>query len=112
MASTPSDVVDVTEIFLHGYAGRAISEVSISLGRTASDSNECPTGSMRCANLPPIVLAVRRSAHHWASMSARGGLTRACLKLRSARARFERAPQGRGSQVEVDPDRGVVGRGV
>ncbi len=32
MARRTFDVVDVTEIFIHWYAGRSISEVSASLG--------------------------------------------------------------------------------
>jgi hypothetical protein len=32
MARRTFDVVDVTEIFIHWYAGRSISEVSVSLG--------------------------------------------------------------------------------
>lgn len=32
MARRTFDVVDVTEIFIHWYAGRSLSEVSVSLG--------------------------------------------------------------------------------
>ena len=33
MARRSFDVVDVTEIFIHWYAGRSISEVAVSLGQ-------------------------------------------------------------------------------